>query len=161
MIRFWDFQLTGAPPLLSLVVRRARGQRMAVPEQRVIPTLRMTHYQRSKDFYVGGLGFTVEWEHKFQPSFPVFMSVIRDGMRLYLSEHAGDCQVGGLVHFVIADVDAAHREYEGRGVSATEKPNDDLGFRNMTITDPDGNQLRFMEPRVKHAEPGAAADGGA
>jgi len=25
MIRFWDFKLTGAPPLLSLVVRRAEG----------------------------------------------------------------------------------------------------------------------------------------
>ena len=28
----------------------------------------------------------------------------------------------------------------------TELPNNDLGFRNMTVTDPDGNQLRFMEP---------------
>jgi hypothetical protein len=27
MIRFWDFQLTGAPPLLSWVVRRRTQQK--------------------------------------------------------------------------------------------------------------------------------------
>jgi hypothetical protein len=41
----------------------------------------------------------------------------------------------------------------------TDPPNNDLGFRNMTVTDPDGNQLRFMEAG-NAAEPSAAADGG-
>jgi catechol 2,3-dioxygenase-like lactoylglutathione lyase family enzyme len=133
---------------------------MAMPTQRVIPALRITDYPRSKAFYVEQLGFRVEWEHRFEPHFPVFMAVARDGMQVYLSEHSGDCQVGGLVHFVIDDVEAWHREFVSRGVRPTEPPNDDLGFRNMTITDPDGNQLRFMEPSSKQAEPGAAADGG-
>jgi catechol 2,3-dioxygenase-like lactoylglutathione lyase family enzyme len=126
---------------------------MSVPEQRVIPALRITEYARSKAFYVERLGFELEWEHRFEPHFPVFMSVVRDGMRLYLSEHAGDCQVGGLVHFVIGDVDAWHHEFQRQGVQATDPPNNGLGFRNMTITDPDGNQLRFMEPSSKRAEP--------
>lgn len=82
---------------------------MTVPEHRVVPALRMTNYARSKAFYVDRIGFSVEWEHRFEPHFPVFMSVARDGMRLYLSEHAGDCQVGGLVHFSIPDVDAGGR----------------------------------------------------
>ena len=116
------------------------------PTQRVVPTFRITQYERSKAFYLDQLGFTLEWEHRFEPTFPVFMSVVLDGMRLYLSEHAGDCQVGGLVHFVVGDVDAMHRAFKERRVVITEAPNDDLGFRNMTITDPDGNQLRFMEP---------------
>lgn len=117
-----------------------------MPIQRVVPALRITDSARSKSFYVEQLGFRVEWEHRFGPGFPVFLSVARDGMQIYLTEHSGDCQVGGLVHFVIEDVDAWHREFAGRGVRATEAPNDDLGFRNMTVTDPDGNQLRFMEP---------------
>jgi len=133
---------------------------MAMPIQRVVPALRITDYQRSKAFYVERLGFRVEWEHRFEPQFPVFMAVVRDGMQFYLSEHSGDCQVGGLVHLVVEDVDAWHRDFEGRGVRPTELPNDDLGFRNMTVTDPDGNQLRFMEPSSKDAAPGAAADGG-
>jgi hypothetical protein len=33
-----------------------------------------------------------------------------------------------------------------------EAPNNDLGFRNMALTDPDGNQLRFMEPIHQQAE---------
>ena len=77
---------------------------------------------------------------------PVFMSVVRDGMQIYLSQHSGDCQVGGLVHFLIPDVDAWHVEFSKCGATVAEAPNDDLGFRNMTIKDPDGNQLRFMEP---------------
>jgi hypothetical protein len=79
------------------------------------------------------------------------MSLVRDGMQIYLTQHSGDCQVGGLVHFVIPDVDAWHREFRERGASVAEVPNNDLGFRNMTITDPDGNRLRFMEPSSKEA----------
>ena len=114
-------------------------------EQRVIPALRITNYERSKAYYMDTLGFVVEWEHRFEPGFPVFMSIARDGMQIYLSEHSGDCQVGGLVHFLIADVDAWHAEFRDRGAKIAEPPNDDLGFRNMTVADPDGNQLRFME----------------
>jgi catechol 2,3-dioxygenase-like lactoylglutathione lyase family enzyme len=124
---------------------------MALPTQRVVPALRITNYQRSKTFYVEQLGFRVEWEHRFEPNFPVFMSLARDGMQIYLTEHRGDCQVGGLVHFVVEDVDAWFREFTTRGVKPTEPPNNDLGFLNMTVTDPDGNQLRFMEPSTETA----------
>ena len=117
-----------------------------LPGQRVIPTFRITSEPRSKACYLDRLGFSLEWEHRFEPNFPVFLSIARDGMQLYLSEHAGDCQVGGLVHFLIEDVDAWCGEFQERGVPITEAPNNDLGFRNMTVTDPDGNQLRFMEP---------------
>src|SRR5262245_17871125 len=108
---------------------------MALPIQRVVPALRMTNYDRSKAFYVDLLGFRVEWEHRFEPNFPVFMSIARDGMQIYLTEHRGDCQVGGLVHFVIKDVQACFREFAARGVKPTELPNNDLGFLNMTVTD--------------------------
>jgi hypothetical protein len=47
------------------------------------------------------LGFTVAWEHRFEPHLPVFMSIARDGMQIYLTQHSGDCQVGGFIHFVI------------------------------------------------------------
>ena len=132
-----------------------------MPAQRVVPALRITDYERSKAFYVKGLGFTVDWEHRFEPHFPVFMSIVRDGMQLYLSEHTGDCKVGGLVHLLIPDVDAWYLEFQNRNVIVTEAPNNDLGFRNMTVTDPDGNQLRFMKPASKASEPDAAADGSA
>ena len=43
-------------------------------------------------------------------------------------------------------LNAWSQEFTASGVKLTEPPNKDLGFLNMTVTDPDGNQLRFMEP---------------
>ena len=114
--------------------------------QRVIPALRITNFERSKAFYVNGLGFVVSWEHRFKPHFPVFASIERDGMEIYLTEHTGDCQVGGLVHFIMADVDVLYDEFLTRSVKVHEPPNDDMdGLRCMTVVDPDGNQLRFLK----------------
>ncbi len=39
------------------------------PKQRVILTLRITDYATSKGFYVDGLGFQIDWEHRFKPHF--------------------------------------------------------------------------------------------
>jgi catechol 2,3-dioxygenase-like lactoylglutathione lyase family enzyme len=114
--------------------------------QRVVPTLRMTSYERSKAFYVEGLGFQIDWEHRFEPHFPVFMQASRDGMALFLTEHRGDCSVGGLVHFYVTDVNAWHEEFVSKGVPIDEPPNEELaGLRVMTILDPDGNKLRFCQ----------------
>ena len=115
--------------------------------QRVVPALRITNYTASKTFYTAGLGFSIEAEHRFKPDLPVFMTVTRDGMTIFLTEHAGDCQVGGLVHFYVPDVDAVYDEVRRRGIAVKEPPNQSLeGLRDMTIVDPDGNQLRFITP---------------
>ena len=74
--------------------------------QRVFPQLRMTNWKRTRAFYVDGLGFSVDWEHRFEPGLPVFAQLTRDGLSLFLTEHAGDCQVGGAAYFVVDDVDA-------------------------------------------------------
>jgi len=111
--------------------------------QRVIPALRITDYQRSKSFYVDGLGFAIQWEHRFEPHFPVFLSIVRDGMELFLTEHAGDCAPGGLVHLYVPDVDAWYAEFVGRGVPIEDPPSETLeNLRDMTIVDPDGNRIR-------------------
>jgi catechol 2,3-dioxygenase-like lactoylglutathione lyase family enzyme len=114
----------------------------ATVRQRVMPTLRMTDYARSKAFYVERLGFHVDWEHRFKPDFPVFMQVSRDGMAFFLTEHKGDCPVGGLVHLYVPDVDAWFADLENRGAPVKDAPAEHLqGLRSMTIVDPDGNKL--------------------
>ena len=50
--------------------------------QNVYPTLRITNYEKSKAFYVDGLGFQIEGEHRFAPHLPVFMTISRDGLRV-------------------------------------------------------------------------------
>jgi catechol 2,3-dioxygenase-like lactoylglutathione lyase family enzyme len=112
--------------------------------QRVMPTLRITSYEKSKAFYVDGLGFQIDWEHRFKPHFPVFIQVSRDGLAMFLTEHSGDCPVGGLVHFYVPDVDAWYVDFQGRGVPVKEPPSESLqGLRDMTVVDPDGNKLRI------------------
>ena len=112
--------------------------------QTVIPQFRITDAERSIAFYVKGLGFEIDWEHRFEPGFPVFMQLTREGQTIFLTEHAGDCQVGGAAYFVVSDVDACYKEFIARGIVATEPPDDTpWGPREMVMTDPDGNRLRF------------------
>jgi len=112
--------------------------------QRVVPQLRMTDWARTRAFYVDGLGFTVDWEHRFEPGFPVFAQLTRDGLSLFLTEHEGDCQPGGAAYLVVDDVDALYREISGRGITPAEPPdNTPWQTREMAVVDPDGNRLRF------------------
>ena len=112
--------------------------------QTVIPQLRITSAPRSLEFYVNGLGFAVDWEHQFEPGFPLFMQLTRMGQTIFLTEHTGDCAVGGAVYFLVPDVDRCFAEFSSRGVSLAAPPSDTpWGTREMVATDPDGNRLRF------------------
>ena len=114
------------------------------PQQRVVPAFRIRSYATSKAFYVDGLGFQIDWEHRFQPDLPVFMQLSRDGLTIFLTEHEGDCPPGGLVHLYVPDVDAWFTEFQHKGVPVAEAPNESLpGLRDMTVVDPDGNTLRI------------------
>jgi len=112
--------------------------------QHAIPTLRITNYRISRAFYTGLLGFQVDWEHCYDPDTAVFMQVSRGGMTLFLTQHADDCETGGLVHFFIPDVDAWYAELRRRGVPVKQAPHIGIeGHRMMTLVDPDGNQFRI------------------
>lgn len=114
-------------------------------DQRVIPALRVKSYAASKSFY-DKLGFTEQWTHQFADGMPVFASIIRDGMEIYLTEHRGDCERGGLVHFYVEDVDGLYEELVSGGVSIPNPPANNIGpdLRDMRIKDPDGNRLAFL-----------------
>lgn len=112
--------------------------------QTVIPQLRTTNASRSLQFYEGGLGFKIDWKHQFEPGFPLFIQLTRNSQTIFLTEHTGDCHVGSAVYFVVPDVDRCFADFTGRGVVPTEPPADTpWGTREMLLTDPDGNRLRF------------------
>lgn len=112
--------------------------------QTVIPQLRMTNAAQSLTFYVDGLRFAVDWKHQFEPGYPLFIQLTREGQTIFLTEHTGDCQVGGAVYFIVPDADTCFSEFTGRGITATEPPsNTPWGTREFVVTDPDGNRLRF------------------
>ena len=112
--------------------------------QSVVPQLRITSARHSLPFYLDGLGFVIDWQHQFEPGFPLFLQLTRAGQTIFLTEHNGDCQVGGAVYFIVTDVDDCYRDFIARGlVTAAPPENTSWGTREMIITDPDGNRLRF------------------
>ena len=74
------------------------------------PSLRIFDEAKAKEFYVGFLGFTIDWEHRFEPDLPLYMQVSKDACVLHLSEHHGDCTPGGALRIETTDLDAFHAE---------------------------------------------------
>lgn len=122
-------------------------------QQTVIPQFRITDHQRSLQFYAEGLGFVLDWEHQFEPGFPVFMQLTRAGQTIFLTEHTGDCEVGGAAYFVVSDVDSLWEASRESGLVSTESPADTpWDTREMTVIDPDGNRLRFASRAIQTQE---------
>ena len=94
--------------------------------QRVVPALRVKSFAKSMEYYLR-LGLVKQWAHHFEPGFPVFASIELDGMEINLTEHTGDCQYGGLIHFYILDVDSYYAEIRSRGITAAQPPENSLG----------------------------------
>ena len=115
--------------------------------QNVTPALRITDYEKSKAFYVDGLGFEIVGEHRFAPNLPVFMTIKRDDLSFYLTQHAGDCKPGGLVFLSVPDVDAFYAEITARGIKPESEPEIFEGkMRDFRVKDPDGNTLDIFTP---------------
>jgi catechol 2,3-dioxygenase-like lactoylglutathione lyase family enzyme len=109
-------------------------------EEEVIPVLYVEDAARTVAWY-GRLGFHKQWEHQFEPGFPLFVSVARGRVRLYLSEHKGDARPNTLIHLNVADIDAVAAEF---GMTVDEAG---LAGRECHLEDPDGNRLRVATPR--------------
>jgi catechol 2,3-dioxygenase-like lactoylglutathione lyase family enzyme len=107
-------------------------------DEEAIPILHVTDAAAAVAWYER-LGFTKEWEHRFEPGFPAFLSVARGQVRLFLSEHKGDARPDTLVYLRVRDVDAIAAEF---GVTVEEAP----WAREIAIRDPDGNRLRIGTP---------------
>ena len=100
-----------------------------------IPVLRVTNAGHAVAWYER-LGFTQEWEHRFGPSFPAFVSIVRDGCaRVFLSEHEGDAKPGGLLYLRVSSVKAVADEFS---VVVVDQP----WGEEVHLTDPDGNRVR-------------------
>jgi catechol 2,3-dioxygenase-like lactoylglutathione lyase family enzyme len=108
--------------------------------EEVVPVLYTEDAGRAVAWY-GRLGFRKEWEHRFEPGFPAFVSVARGNVRLYLSEHTGDARPNGLIHLYVDDIDGVSKEF---GIPVDEEG---LAGRECELEDPDGNRLRVATRR--------------
>jgi len=111
----------------------------------VIPILRMFDVPKAHEFYLGFLGFGVDWEHRFEPDTPLYTQVSRDGCVLHLSEHHGDASPGAIVRIGIEDIDALHAELTAKHYRYGRPGVETMpwGLRELAAHDPFGNRLIF------------------
>ena len=117
--------------------------------RRVVPILRIFSVEKAREFYTEFLGFTLDWEHRFDDDAPLYMQVSRGGMSLHLSEHHDDGTPGSAVFVDMVGLDAFHREISGRGYRYLRPGIEDAPWnaRVMQVIDPFGNRIRFSEAK--------------
>ena len=79
------------------------------------PILRIFDEAKAKEFYVGFLGFTVDWEHRFEAGLPLYMQVSKDDCIIHLSEHHGDCSPGAAIRIETNELDGFQKELIEKG----------------------------------------------
>lgn len=121
----------------------------------VKPVLRIFHYQKAVDHYIGWLGFSIDWEHKFEGDSPVYVQISKGDIVLHLSEHSGDGTPGTNVFIDdFKDLAAYHNQllekkykYNRPGIST---PFYDDNALEVIVIDPFHNQLILVERNVKN-----------
>ncbi|OLF55770.1 glyoxalase superfamily protein [Pseudomonas chlororaphis] len=109
------------------------------------PILRIFDEAKALEFYVGFLGFALDWQHRFEDNFPLYMQVSRGACVLHLSEHHGDCTPGAALRIETDELEAFQQQLQAKnyrfshpGIEATP-----WGSQDLTVVDPFGNRLVF------------------
>ncbi|MCO5118151.1 MAG: VOC family protein [Burkholderiaceae bacterium] len=113
------------------------------------PILRIFDEAKACEFYVGFLGFRIDWEHRFADDLPLYAQISLGDCVLHLSEHYGDCCPGAALRIrtdALAELHsrltAAQYRHARPGLEDTP-----WGTRELRVSDPFGNRLVFFEER--------------
>ncbi|HZZ06101.1 glyoxalase superfamily protein [Paraburkholderia sp.] len=111
-----------------------------------IPIIRIFSEEKAREFYVDFLGFTIDWEHRFEANFPLYAQVRRSDLILHLSEHHGDATPGSTIFVPVQDIDALHAELQRKDYKYG-KPGIEMEpwGKVLETIDPFGNRIRFSE----------------
>ena len=127
-----------------------------MPFDAVIPVLRIFSADQAKDFYLGYLGFQLDWERR--DGGHLYAQVSRTGLVLHLSEHAGDAAPGAAVFIAMRGVAAWQAELASKPYrSVAPGLSDGVQGPELVLTDPFGNRLRFGEAAGGAAQSAATA----
>ena len=116
-------------------------------EFQAIPIMRIFDEEKAKEFYLGFLGMSLDWEHRFEADSPIYMQVSRDNLVFHLSEHSGDCTPGSKVFVNTNEIDKLHEEITSKGYKynrpeITVAP---WGDRVLEVVDPFSNKVLFND----------------
>ena len=115
--------------------------------EKVTPILRMFDEFKAREFYVDFLEFKIDWEHRFEDGFPLYMQVSKGHCTIHLTEHHGDASPGAAIRIPTVDVEEyqkylLNKKYKNARPGIVLQPWDS---KEMSITDPFGNKLVFFE----------------
>lgn len=127
---------------------------MPIQFQRTIPVLRMFDEQKAKEFYVRYLGFTIDWEHRFEPDTPLYMQISRGNTVVHLSEHHGDGTPGTTLFLDMIGLEDLHQELSAKRCEYFRPRVQDVPWnaKMMALIDPFGNHLRFNQYNEHNAD---------
>lgn len=118
----------------------------AIAFEQAVPIVRIFDVAKAHEFYLGFLGFAVDWEHRYGANFPLYTQVSRAGLRLHLTEHAGDATPGGNMCVYMTGIRAFQAELAGKNYRYMKPGLEDEGTRlEVEVVDPFSNRIRFME----------------
>ena len=111
-----------------------------------VPIVRIFDEAKAREFYLGFLGMTLDWEHRFGPDTPLYCQVSRGALRLHLSEHSGDATPGANMDVYMTGVEAWQKELIARNYRYNRPGlnRQDWGLE-CEVIDPFGNRIRFLE----------------
>ena len=112
---------------------------------KTIPILRSFDETKAKEFYLDFLGFNLDWEHRFEADFPLYMQVSKDSCVLHISEHHGDCCPGAALRIEIDNIENYQKQLQEKKHKNAKPGIQKMpwGSKDMAITDPFGNKIIF------------------
>ena len=126
---------------------------MSMEFGRTVPTLRIFSLEKAREFYLDFLGCKIDWEHRFEPGFPVYLQVSRGNFAVHLSEHHGDGTPGTHVYVYMKGVEELQRELIGKQYRHNRPglQQQEWGMLEVQVVDPFNNRITFGEPIEKAA----------
>lgn len=115
--------------------------------EKTIPMVRIFDEQKAREYYLDWLGFSVDWEHRFEAHMPVYMQITLGDLTLHLTGHAGDCTPGGKVFLRCTGLREWHAQLMAKDYKFLRPSVQDAfwGGIYMDLIDPFGNRLLFNE----------------
>ena len=130
----------------NILAAKLEGE-SAVSLKSAIPIIRIFAVDKAMEFYVGFLGFALDWEHRFGDNFPLYAQISRSGLILHLIEHHGDATPGSKAFIPMTGIRALHREMSEKHYAYAKPGLEEApwGALTLEVADPFGNKLLFNE----------------
>lgn len=118
----------------------------AITFDKPIPILRMFDETKAREFYLDFLGFSVEFEHRFEADLPLYLGISRDGLQLHLSEHHGDASPGSTIFVPMHNIEQLRDELLAKRYGYGRPQIVEQGWGQvLEVYDPFGNRIRFCQ----------------